>query len=179
MSKTNVAKLVVLAAIVAGTILLAVLSHRPSAPKVGDAAPDFALVGLRAPSVSLRDYRRSVVVLNFWATWCLPCVEEMPSLNRFAKELDGRGVTVIGVSVDSDLKALEKFVAEGQIAFPIARDPEQTLAARYGTFKFPESFLIDTEGKIAEKLVGAVDWQDPRLIARVQKLARQNERSSR
>jgi peroxiredoxin len=179
MSKANVAKLLVLAAIVAGTIFLAIHFHRPGPLEVGDPAPDFTLAGLQGQTVSLGDHRQGVVVLNFWATWCPPCIEEMPSLERFAEAMRGKGIAVIGVSVDQDAAALEKFVAAAGLSFPIARDPNQTVAARYGTSKFPESYVIDLEGKIAEKIIGAVDWQDPRLMARVERLARRREPSAR
>jgi peroxiredoxin len=85
-------------------------------------------------------------------------------------------VTVIGVSVDQDRAALERFVASAQLSFPMARDPEQAVAARYGTFKFPESYVIDSEGRIAKKIIGAIDWQDPQIISFVSSLARPSDR---
>jgi peroxiredoxin len=85
--------------------------------------------------------------------------------------MEPQGVTVIGVSVDRDAAALEKFVANAQLNFPIARDPQQTVSSRYGTFKFPESYIIDLDGRIAEKLIGAVNWQDERIVNLVSGLA--------
>jgi len=179
MSKRNLLKLLVLAAIVAGAIFLALQSRRPRPLEVGDVAPDFTLPTLTQASVSLHDYRHDVVVVNFWATWCPPCIEEAPSLKEFAERLRGQGVTVIGVSVDQDKAALERFVASAQLSFPIARDPEQAVAARYGTFKFPESYVIDAEGRIARKIVGAIDWRDPQIISFVGSLSRPGERPER
>jgi cytochrome c biogenesis protein CcmG/thiol:disulfide interchange protein DsbE len=176
MSKTNLLKLLVLATIVAGAIFFALRSRQPAPPQVGEAAPDFTLPTLTGQSISLRDYRRSVVVVNFWATWCPPCVEEMPSLNEFAERGRGLGVTVIGVSVDQDRAALEQFVAHARLSFPIARDPEQAVAARYGTFKFPESYVIDSEGRIARRIIGALDWRDPEIISFLSRLARSSDR---
>ncbi|MFB3920179.1 MAG: peroxiredoxin family protein [Terriglobia bacterium] len=172
MSKNNVLKLLILASIVGGTLFLALESHQPQAPEVGETAPDFTLPTLRGESISLREYRHGVVVVNFWATWCPPCIEETPSLTRFAEQMRGLGVTVVGVSVDQDVHALEKFVTGAQLTFPIARDPDQSVASRYGTFKFPESYIIDREGRIARKIVGAIDWQDPRVVGFVRNLAR-------
>ena len=179
MSKTNALKLLVLAAIVGGTIFFAIQSRQPEPLKAGDKAPNFTLPSLHAQPISLGNFRRGVVVLNFWATWCPPCVEEAPSLKRFADELRGSGVTVIGVSVDHDPQALERFVSEAQLTFPIARDPDQAVASRYGTFKFPETYILDSNGKIAEKLIGAVDWQDPKIVAYVRGLARAGESAAR
>jgi peroxiredoxin len=176
MSKTNVLKLLVLGAIVGATIFLVISSRRPEPVESGDAAPDFTLPALEGPRISLRDYRPSVVVVNFWATWCPPCIEETPSLKRFAEEMQSEGVKVIGVSVDQDEAALRKFVAETQLSFPIARDPDAAVALRYGTFKFPETYIVDSEGKIAKKLIGAINWQDPRIVALVRNLARSASR---
>jgi peroxiredoxin len=176
MSKTNLLKLLVLVAIVGATIFLALQSRKSEPLKSGDAAPDFALPTLNGPRLSLNDFHHRVVVLNFWATWCPPCVEETPSLEKFAEEIQSDGVKVIGVSVDQDEAALKKFVADAQLSFPIARDPQRAVAARYGTFKFPETYIIDSEGRIAEKLMGAVNWQDPRIVNLVRKLARSGGR---
>jgi cytochrome c biogenesis protein CcmG, thiol:disulfide interchange protein DsbE len=139
--------------------------------QIGDPAPEFTLPTLGRGAISLAGFPRQVVVLNFWATWCPPCVAEAPSLEKFSVETKPLGVTVIGVSVDQDPAALEKFIADYHLTFPIARDPEQQLAWRFGTFKFPETYIIDRNGRVAEKIVGAVDWQDPRMIAFVSKLA--------
>jgi peroxiredoxin len=179
MSKNNALKLLVLAAIVGVTIFFAVQSRQPGPVETGDTAPDFTLPSLNQQPISLGNFRRGVVVLNFWATWCPPCVEETPSLKRFADQMRGSDVTVIGVSVDQDAQALERFVGAAQLTFPIARDPDQAVASRYGTFKFPETYIIDSEGKIAKKLIGAVDWQDPRIVAFVRSLARAGEPAGR
>lgn len=158
----------------AGGALAFYLAHRTNdraGAEIGGPAPEFTLPGLGRGSLALEDYRRQVVVLNFWATWCPPCVEEAPSLEKFAVETQPWGVTVIGVSVDQDRAALAQFVSAYHLSFPIARDPQQTLAARYGTFQFPESYIIDRNGRVAEKIVGPIDWQDPRIISFVESLA--------
>jgi cytochrome c biogenesis protein CcmG/thiol:disulfide interchange protein DsbE len=172
MSKTNLVKALILGLMVAGALLFAWYLRPPHVVAVGEVAPDFTLPSLTSGAVSLRDHRQQVVVLHFWATWCAPCVEETPALERFAEQMQDRGVTVIGVSVDQDAAALQKFVSEARLSFSIARDPDRTLATRYGTFQFPETYFIDRDGKVAEKVPGPVDWQDPRIINLVQELAR-------
>ena len=171
MSKINLARLLILACIVGATIFFALHSRLAEPVKVGGAAPDFSLPKLEGGDISLKDFRGRVVVLNFWATWCPPCVEEMPSLISFAEQMDPAGVTVLGVSVDYDADALRKFVQQNNVRFPIARDMEQRVSSQYGTFKYPETYIIDKEVNISEKLLGAVNWQDPRIVSRVRSLA--------
>jgi peroxiredoxin len=176
-------------------LLVALRPRRMSPLEVGEMAPNFTLPALLTASadasaspshgkpasgyIRLGNYRRQVVLVNFWATWCPPCVEEAPSLEKFAEQMRSQGAIVIGVSVDQDRAALEKFVAHYQFSFPVARDPDQAVAARYGTFKFPETYIIDRDGRVAEKIVGALDWQDPRMVNYVRGLAGPGERASR
>ena len=89
----------------------------------------------------------------------------------FAEQMRQQGVTVLGVSVDADSTALQNFVADQHLSFPILRDPDRSIAHRYGTFQFPETYIIDQDGRVAEKLIGAVDWQDPRIATFVRDLA--------
>jgi peroxiredoxin len=171
MSKTNALKILALLLILGGAVIFALRLRQPRPVDVGERAPDFTLPALTRGSLSLHDFSRQVVVLNFWATWCPPCVEETPGLEKFAEQVRLQGVAVMGVSVDQDVAALQTFVAQHQLSFPILRDPNQSVANRYGTFQFPETYIIDQEGRVAEKLIGPVDWQDPRLLAFVEELA--------
>jgi peroxiredoxin len=172
MSKTKAVKIFVFLLIVGGAIFLAWRLRQPHPVDIGERAPDFTLPALTQGPLSLHDFGRQVVVLNFWATWCPPCVEETPGLEKFAEQMRPQGVTVMGVSVDQDGPALQAFAAEQHLSFPILRDPNQSVANRYGTFKFPETYIIDQDGKVAEKLIGPVDWQDPRILTFVRELAR-------
>jgi peroxiredoxin len=170
--KSNLLKLFLLVLIVGVALRFALLQRAPHPVSVGDTAPDFVLPALGSGSVSLRDYRGQVVLVNFWATWCPPCVEETPSLVKFAEQMQNQGVTVFSVSVDTDANALQRYVIENRLSFLVARDPNQTVASRYGTFKFPETYIVDREGRVAEKIIGAADWQDARIITFVRDLAR-------
>ncbi len=128
---------------------------------IGSAAPDFTVQdGTR--SVSLHDYKGKVVVLNFWATWCPPCVEEMPSLVDLQRRMGDR-VTVLAVSVDVDGDAFHNFVRDHKVELTAVRDADQRSNALYGTYKFPESYVIDRDGKIRRKFIGAVNWDDPEI----------------
>ncbi len=127
--------------------------------QIGSMAPDFTLQD-GAKTISLHDYRGKVVVLNFWATWCPPCVEEMPSLVQLQKNMGDR-VTVLAVSVDVDGNAFRDFVAKRKVDLLAVRDADQKSNSLYGTYKFPETYVIDREGKIRRKFIGAVNWTDP------------------
>jgi cytochrome c biogenesis protein CcmG/thiol:disulfide interchange protein DsbE len=130
--------------------------------RIGTAAPDF-VVQDSDRKVALHDYKGQIVVLNFWATWCGPCVQEMPSLIQMSKEVKSKGITVIGVSVDVDGAAYEKFLQQHGVTFLTVRDPEQKSSALYGTTGWPETFIIDKQGVLRRKFVGPVDWTDPQI----------------
>jgi len=114
--------------------------------------------------VTLKDLRGKTVVLNFWATWCPPCVQEMPSLVQMQKKLADRGITVMAVSVDADESAYRKFIADHKVELLTVRDPAQKSSNLYGTFKFPETYIIDRSGLVRRKFIGAVDWNQSEVI---------------
>jgi len=138
-------------------------------PRIGEAAPDFTVQD-GGKAVSLHDFHGKVVVLNFWATWCPPCVEEMPSLVNLQSELKGKNVTVLAVSLDVDEGAFDKFIKDHKVDLLAVRDPDQKSNALYGTFKFPETYIIDRDGKVRRKFIGAVDWNQPEIVSYLAKL---------
>jgi len=109
-------------------------------------------------------------VLNFWATWCPPCIQELPSLDQFQRELANQGVVVLGVSVDKDEKAYKRFLDRAKVSFVTARDPENTINSEYGTFKYPESYIINRDGKVVMKIINATDWTDEKMMNYVKSL---------
>ncbi len=131
--------------------------------EVGDQAPDFDLTADDGTGLRLRDYQGKYVLLNFWATWCPPCVEEMPSLNNLHTSLGDRGLVVLGISVDEDAEVYRQFLASRGVTFPTVRDPERTVSTRYGTFKYPETYLIDRQGNVIRKYVGPENWNRPEI----------------
>jgi cytochrome c biogenesis protein CcmG, thiol:disulfide interchange protein DsbE len=179
MSKSNALKIAVLVVILGGAAYLAVRQRQPHPLAIGDSAPDFTIPALPGGYLDLTKYPHQVVVLNFWATWCPPCVEETPSLEKFAEDMRAQGVTVLGVSVDEDRSALKKFIDKYGITYPIGLDPDRALAARFGTLQFPETYILDRHGRVAEKVIGAINWDDPRLKTFVRDLARGSEGQSR
>jgi len=136
-------------------------SSRPS--RIGSAAPDFVVQDADR-KVELRDFSGKIVVLNFWATWCAPCVEELPTLVELQQQFRDKGVTVIGVSVDVDADVYHRFLKEHKIDFLTVRDPDQKSNSLYGTVKFPETYIIDRNGIVRRKFIGAVDWTQPEIV---------------
>ena len=176
MSKTNAVKAAILVVILGGAAYLALRQRQPRPLAIGDSAPDFSVPALPSGALHLKNYRGQIVVLNLWATWCPPCVEETPSLEQFAEKMRDRGVIVLSVSVDEDEKALEDFIQKYHISYPVGRDPDRSLAARYGTSLFPETYILDRRGLVAEKVADATDWNDPRIQNFVLDLARGSNR---
>jgi len=157
---------------VVGLALLLALSGcysgtRP--PRIGANAPDFTLTDSDR-TVQLSQLRGQVVLLNFWATWCPPCVEEMPSLVQMQNRMKGKGITVVAVSIDVDEKAYHQFVKEHGVNLLTVRDPDQKTPNLYGTHGWPETYVIDRNGVIRRKFIGAVDWTAPDITDFLSKL---------
>jgi len=156
---------------------LIVNTMSPQVVKVGDRAPNVTVTTDSGKQISLRDFGGKVLVVNFWASWCPPCIEETPSLNEFAKLMAGQGVVVLGINVDQNQKNYEGFAKHFQLAFPNVRDPEQAISYRFGTYQFPESYIIDRSGKVVRKFAGVPDrqgrmipWTDPELVNTIKAL---------
>lgn len=148
---------------------LAGCSRGPKPPLIGNPAPEFTVTDADR-TVDLKDLKGKVVVLNFWATWCPPCVEEMPSLVKMQKELKDRGVTVLAVSMDDDARQYHTFLEKNKVDLLTVRDPRQKSNELYGTFKFPETYIIDRQGVLRRKFIGAVDWTQPDILEYLSKL---------
>ena len=145
-------------------------SLEPHITNVGDKAPNFRIVSDRGRTFTRDDFGGKLLVLNFWASWCPPCVEETPSLNQFAREFGPQGVVVLGISIDRNENLYKKFIERFQIAFPTARDPEAGISGNYGTFQIPETYLIDRTGHVVQKVISNQNWMDPEFLARVRQM---------
>lgn len=131
-------------------------------------------------SVSLSQFRGKIVVLNFWATWCPPCIDEMPSLVGLQKKIQGTDVVILAVSVDDDADDYHKFLKDHNVDFLTVRESgERTdtgviapVSSRYGTYKVPETYIIDRNGIIRRKFIGAVDWGQPEISEYLSRLSK-------
>ncbi|MGH9785225.1 MAG: TlpA family protein disulfide reductase [Terriglobia bacterium] len=135
-----------------------------SAPALGETVPNFTLRSEDGQVVALGDFRGKIVLLNFWATWCPPCIEEMPSLNRLAEQNADKGLQIIGVSVDENADAYQEFLSRNKISFLTVRDASRGTSDRYGTFKLPESYVVSREGRLLRKVIGAADWTSQEML---------------
>jgi cytochrome c biogenesis protein CcmG, thiol:disulfide interchange protein DsbE len=148
---------------VAGTLEVRVIN-------AGDTAPNFSVVTEHGRTVTRSDFGGKLLVLNFWASWCPPCIAELPSLNQFAQQYASQGVVVLGISNDKNENLYKKFLAQRHVAFDTARDPSADISTSYGTFLIPETYIIDKNGKVLEKVISDQDWMDPQFLARVRSM---------
>ena len=149
---------IVILAVTFGIVWLQSAKYEPLT--VGKEAPDFVLPNLNEKSVRLSDYRGKVVFLNFWATWCKPCREEMPSMEVLYKSFDRDGLVVLAVSIDrvTTKKDIPPFVSSMNLTFPVLVDSWGQTDKRYKLMGVPETYIIDQQGILREKIIGPRDW---------------------
>jgi peroxiredoxin len=157
---------------VAAAALYALFAGGSTPPPLGrgSTAPGFELPNLDGGSLALSQVNGKVVLVNFWATWCKPCEDEMPAMETLYRELHGAGFELIAISVDDDRAAVAAFRDRLGLSFPILIDAEQDAAAAYQTFRFPESFLIGRDGIVVERYIGPKEWAAPAYVSRVRRL---------
>ena len=128
-------------------------------------APDFKFPALDGKMVSLSDYKGKVVLVNIWATWCPPCVAEMPSMEKLYNKFKGENFEILAVSIDTlGLKAVAPFMTKSNLTFPALIDTEGAIKTVYGVTGIPESFIIDKQGILIKKIIGPVDWAAPNIF---------------
>jgi len=139
----------------------------------GAPAPDFTLKDLAGTSVTLSKYRGKVVFLNFWASWCPPCRAEMPSMERLYEVYANDDFVMLAVNVEQDAAAVRAFVQKHAHTFPVLLDPEATAQRLYGVDRFPETFLIDREGRVVERYIGARDWSSVDFLKKIKSMLKE------
>jgi cytochrome c biogenesis protein CcmG/thiol:disulfide interchange protein DsbE len=158
------AMIVVLAA---ALVWVASGAMRDRITNAGDKAPDFKIVSDSGRQFTRSDFGGKLLVLNFWASWCAPCVQEVPSLDAFQRTMAKDGVVVLGVSIDTNEKRYKQFLQRFHVNFATARDPEANISSSYGTFQIPETYIIDRNGIVREKVISNQNWMDPEFLSRV------------
>ncbi len=143
-------------------------------PREGYLAPGFTLPDLMGKPTSLSDFRGKVVLVNIWATWCGPCKREIPSLDRLYQLRKDKGFEIVAVSVDRTASSkVASFVAQYQMSFPVLHDARGEVGNKYWARAIPSSFLLDRQGVIRWKVAGAIQWDDAKVLKRVDQLLAQ------
>jgi peroxiredoxin len=142
-----------------------------TAPRIGKPLADFTLPDLQGRSVQLAAFRGKVVFVNIWATWCPPCVEEMPTIQQLYERLHGQGLEILAVSLDAlGTQVVAPFMQSHRLSFPILLDTKNLVQRLYRTMGVPESFIVDKRGILVEKVVGPRDWVHPQRLAQFERL---------
>jgi cytochrome c biogenesis protein CcmG/thiol:disulfide interchange protein DsbE len=157
--------------VVMAAVLVAGCDRGQHPGQIGKAAPLFTVTD-GAQTVDLGKLRGRVVVLNFWATWCPPCIEELPSLLQMQQQMPQ--VTVAAISTDEDEGVYRKFLADHHVNLLTVRDDTEKANALYGSFIFPETYVIDKRGIVRRKFISAQNWTSPEILDYLTKLS--NER---
>jgi peroxiredoxin len=124
----------------------------------GQLAPDFTFRDQSGKEYSLSAFRGKVVLVNFWATWCPPCLEEMPSMEQLQRRMANQPFAILGLSVDSSWEPVNRFMQQHQLTIPVYADFDKEISTRYGTIVYPETYILDKKGRVAYKVIGPRDW---------------------
>lgn len=156
---------------------LAACNRQDKAPKANTGsvqnkpAPDITVKALSGSDLKLSDLKGKVVLLNFWATWCPPCREEIPSMMKLNSKLEGKPFQMLAVSVDEGGKAdVEAFFKSSGFKLPAYTDQDKKAASAYGVTGVPETFIIDTKGIVVKKVIGPLKWDDPEVLTFINSL---------
>jgi DsbE subfamily thiol:disulfide oxidoreductase len=136
-------------------------------------APDFTLPNPDGRKIALKDFRGKVVFLNFWATWCESCRDEMPSMERLYREFKGKGLEIVAVNIKEKRQDALAFVRELKLSYPVLMDPEGEVGLLYGAFGLPATYLIDRKGVVLARMWGPADWYSPAAKALIKTLVEQ------
>ncbi len=135
-------------------------------------APDFALADIDGNVFRLSAHRGRVLVINFWATWCPPCRDEMPSMQRAWEQLEAEGILLLGINVGEDEDTIFQFTADYPVDFPLLLDRDSRVIGQWAVRGLPTTYVVDPAGRIVFRAVGSREWDDPELLAQVRALAR-------
>jgi len=172
------AAILVSLAVVIALVLVSLLQNDSALESVkltptvtGIPAPEFTFPDINGRNISLSDYKGKVVLLNIWATWCPPCVYEMPSMQKLYNEFNGKNFKILAVSIDAaGVDVVAPFMKKHKLSFPALMDPKGTIKTMYGVTGVPESYIVDKQGILIGKVIGARDWSSPEIFRFFRKL---------
>jgi thiol-disulfide isomerase/thioredoxin len=156
------------------TVLAVLLSGVVQAAELkvwkGGPPPALALKDLEERPHLLADYKGKVVLINFWATWCAPCRDEMPSIQRLKEKLAGRPFVVLAVNLDEPESRIRKFLSGMKVDFTVLLDPGRKVARAWDARILPASYIVGTDGRVRYSLVGEIEWDHEHIVARISEL---------
>lgn len=136
-----------------------------AAGQANQKAPDFTLEDMQGNKVSLSDFTGKVIIVNFWATWCPPCLEEMPSMEELSQKYNKDDFVLLAVNVEENSHAIvKKFLENKPYTFPVLLDQDAIVQQLYGAYRFPETVVIGRNGVVVARVVGGRDWMDPEIV---------------
>jgi len=145
-------------------LFLAACGQGPKVATVGKPAPDFSLVDRQGKTWTLSELKGQVVFVNFWATWCPPCREEMPSMQRLYSRLPKDKFKMLAILNRDKPVVADKFAAQLGITMPILDDQNNNVGPKYGLTGLPETFIVDKQGVLRQKFIGPAQWDSPRFM---------------
>ncbi|MFN2425888.1 MAG: TlpA family protein disulfide reductase [Candidatus Binatia bacterium] len=131
------------------------------APVKGDIAPEFVLQSTTGAVRKLSNYRGKIVLVNLWATWCPPCIAELPVLDQLSAAYADKGLVILAVAGDEDTQAVHDFLARSPVKFEVLLDPNGAIGTQYGITGYPETFFVDRQGKLQDKIIGPLPHEGP------------------
>ena len=150
-------------------LFIAACGQGPKVATVGEPAPDFTLVDLKGKTWTLSELKGQVVFVNFWATWCPPCVREMPSMQKLYTMLPKDKFKMLAILNNDDPAFADTFAKKFGITMPILNDRSNKIGPKYGLTGVPETFIVDKQGVVREKFIGPAQWNSPMSIQMLMK----------
>ncbi len=133
-------------------------------------APELAIADANNNIHNIEDYRGQILVLNFWATWCVPCRKEMPALKKAWNRLQDEGIPLLGIATKDEPDAVLEYIKKNNLEFPIPMDPDGSVASDWAVMAVPTAYVVNHEGRIAIRIIGGKDWDKPELVDSIIKL---------
>lgn len=166
-------KIFILGLVILAASFMGGCGKKTTVAEVGKPAPDFTLVDRKGKTWTLADLKGQVVFVNFWATWCPPCLEEMPAMQRLYSKMPPEKFKMLAILNNDKPEFADTLIAKQKYTFPVLTDPKGTTLAAYGLTGVPETYIVDKQGVLREKFLGPMPWDSPGAIQMLMKYINQ------